>query len=145
MKRAQLIWWGTLGLLGLAILCGAFALLGLFESGANISETMLVANNVNGAAFEVIYTNSDTLAKQEWVNVYVFDSGSWSNWLSRLIHPRKLLLSYDPGYPAEVPRIESAGPDKIRISISRISSVSYQSRRWKHLSVNYQIGRIDFR
>lgn len=112
--------------------------------GANISETMLVLNDVNGAGFEVIYTNSDTLAKEEWVNVYVYDSGSQSNWFNRLIHRKTLLFSYDPGYPAETPHIEAVGPQDIRISIPRVSSVLYQGRRWKALSVDYQIAKVDY-
>jgi hypothetical protein len=92
----------------------------------------------------VIYTNSDTLAKEEWVNVYVYESGSRSNWLDRLIHPKTLLFSYDPGYPAEAPRIEAAGPEKVRISIRRVSSVLHQDRHWKALSVDYQIAKVDY-
>ena len=110
MKRAQLIGWSAAALLG-AVLLGGLVLLWLLpERGANISETMLVVNDVDGAGFDVVCTNSDTLAKQEWVNVYVYATGSRSNRLGRLIHSRKLLFSCDPGYPAEVPRIVAVGP-----------------------------------
>ena len=108
MKRLRLVGYGVLALVGVAVVYGGLALFGLLPiPGANISETMLVLDDVNGAGFEVIYTNSDTLAKQEWVNVYVYESGSQSNWLNRQIHRKTLLLSYDPGYPAETPRIEA--------------------------------------
>jgi hypothetical protein len=145
MKPGKLLGWGVLAIIGSAVLCGGLVLIGILPApGADISEAMLVLNNVDGAGFDVIYTNSDRLAKEEWVNVYVYESGSRSNWLGRLIHRRTLLFSYDPGYPAEKPHIEAAGPGRIRISISRVSSVIYQSRRWKALSVDYRIGSIDY-
>ena len=102
-------------------------------------------SDLNGAGFEVIYTTSDTLAKEEWVNVYVYDSGSRSNWLGRLIHQKTLLFSYDPWNPGDVPSIEATGTENIRISIPRVSSVNYQSRHWKRLSVDYRIGFIEYR
>ena len=129
MKPGKLFGWGVLTLVGIGILWGGLVLIGVLPSpGADISGPLLVLNDVDGAGFEVIYTNSDRLAKEEWVNVYVYDSGSRSNWLGRLIHRRTLLFSYDPGYPAEKPHIEAAGPRKIRVSISHVSSVIYQSR-----------------
>jgi hypothetical protein len=144
MKCLRLFAYSGLALVGLAVIYGGLALFGLLPiPGANISETMLVLNDVNGAGFEVIYTNSDTLAKEEWVNVYVYDSGTQSNWLNRLIHRKTLLFSYDPGYPAETPRIEAAGLGKVRISIPRVSSVLYQGHHWKALSVDYQIAKVD--
>jgi len=77
MKCLRLFAYSALALVGLAVIYGGLVLFGLLPTpGANISETMLVLNDVNGAGFEVIYTNSDTLAKEEWVNVYVYDSGT---------------------------------------------------------------------
>jgi hypothetical protein len=64
--------------------------------------------------------------------------------LNRLIHRKTLLFSYDPGYPAGTPRIEATGPGKVRISVPRISSVLYQGRHWKALSVDYQITKVDY-
>jgi hypothetical protein len=145
MKRLRLLGYSALALFGAAIISGGLVLFGLLQvPGANISETMLVLNDVNGAGFEVIYTNSDTLAKEEWVNVYVYDSGSRSTWLNRLMHRKTLLFSYDPGYPALTPRIEAAGPGNVRISIPRVSSVLYQGHQWKGLSVDYQIAKVDY-
>ena len=145
MKHLRLFGYSALGLVGVAVLYGGLVLYGLLPiPGANISETMLVLNDVNGAGFEVIYTNSDTLAKEEWVNVYVYDTGSQSNWLNRRIHRKTLLFSYDPGYPAETPRIDAVGPRQVRISLSRVSSVLYQGHHWKTLSVDYQIAKVDY-
>lgn len=143
--KHRILRWGVLVFLGVAVLGGLVLGRFLLAHGANISETRLVLNDLNGAGFEVIYTNSDTLAKQEWVNVYVYDSGSRSHWLSRLIHPKTLLFSYDPWNSDDVPRIEATGPRNIRISIPRVSSVIYQNHRWKGLSVDYQIGLIEYR
>jgi hypothetical protein len=145
MKNLRPFGYGALALVGVAVIYSGLVLFGLLPiPGANISETMLVLSDVNGAGFEVIYTNSDTLAKEEWVNVYVYDSGSQSNWLNRLNHRKTLLFSYDPGYPAETPHIEAAGPQKVRISIPRVSSVRYEGHQWKTLSVDYQIAKVDY-
>src|SRR3974390_2962236 len=139
MRHLRLFGWSALALVGAAVIYAGLVLLGFWSiTGTNIPETLLVLNDVNGAGFEVIYTNSDTLAKEEWVNVYVYDSGSQSNWFNRLIHRKTLLFSYDPEYPAEAPRIEAAGPERVRISIPRVSSVRYQDAHWKALSVDYQ-------
>lgn len=146
MKRGKLLLWSPLVLVGAAVVCGVLLLVGLlWIPGGNISETKLVLSNIDGAGFEVVYTNSDTLAKQEWVNVYVYDSGSQHSWLGRLIHRKTLLFSYDPWTSDDVPRIEATGPDNIRISIPRVSSINYQSRHWKRLSVDYRIGFIEYR
>lgn len=145
MKFRRLFGWSALAIVGITATYGALVLFGFISlPGAEMSETMVELKDVDGAGFEVIYTNSDTLAKEEWVNVYVYDSSSRTNWFSRLVHPKTLLFSYDPGYPAETPAILAAGRRTIRILLSHISSVRYQSPRWKELSIYYKIAKVDY-
>ena len=94
----------------------------------------------------MVETDSDTLAKEQFVSVYVYDSGSRSNWLKRLVHPRVLLFRYDPwNWDEPMPTIESDRPGHIRISIPRVSSVVLQKRRFKQIDVEYAIGSVEYR
>ena len=121
------------------------AIVELIFPGANISETLL-QKSFTSADFEVIETNSDTIAKQLWVSVYAYDSGSQSNWFSRRIHPKTLIFQYDPwNSDEETPTIEAVKPGRVQISIGRVSHILYQRRDWNNLLIDYKIGFVEYR
>jgi hypothetical protein len=121
------------------------AIFDLLFPGVNISETIL-EKSLSGADFEVVETDSDELAKDLFVSVYVCDTGSQSNWLSRLIHRKKLIFRYDPwNSEEEIPTIEMIKPGRVQISIGRVSSIFNQEHDWKNLSVDYKIGFVEYR
>lgn len=122
------------------------ALVGLAPGpGTNISETKLELKNLSGADFEVIETDSDTLAKEQFVSVYVCDLASRSNWLSRLTHRKELLFRYDPwNWDEPMPMIEMTKFGRVQISIGRVSEIIYQRHEWKKLSLDYKIGFVQY-
>ena len=141
-KKSLALFLLSLSVLGIA---SAYLIVDWLFPGVNISETIL-EKSLPGADFEVIETNSDTFAKDLFVSVYVCDSRSQSNWLSRLIHRKRLIFRYDPwNSDEEMPTIEIIKPGRIQVSIKRVSSISYQRHDWKNLSVDYKIEFVEYR
>jgi hypothetical protein len=145
-RPKRLLGISALVLLGSGALYICLALVGLAPGpGTNISETNLELKNLSGADFEVIETDSDTLAKEQFVSVYVCDPVSRSNWLSRLTHRKELLFRYDPwNWDEPMPMIEMTKPGRVQISIGRVSEIIYQRHEWKKLSVDYKIGFVKY-
>ncbi len=136
----------TFAVLGVVIyVCLAFT--GLLPGpGSDYSETKLELKNIGGADFDVIETSTDGLTKDQYVSVYAYKSGSRSSRLARLLHPKELLFRYDPwNWDEPMPAIDAVGRANIRISLARVSSVIYQKRTWKSISVDYKIGFVEYR
>jgi hypothetical protein len=112
---------------------------------ANLSETLMVLTDVSGADVEVIYTNSDTLAKQEDISVYLSDAHDRGSWIRKSLHGKTRVFSYDPGNPDNPPpSITSPAVGQLLISVPRVSSVALKQTHWKNVSITYEIGRIDY-
>ena len=111
----------------------------------NYSETKLDLSDVSGADIEVVYTNSDSLAKQEGISVYISKASKGkAAWVGKAFRRKVLLFKYDPGSPDEaLPSIISPAVNRLVISVPRVSSISFQRKQWNGISVAYQIGRID--
>ena len=62
------------GVAGILTVSGAgyvfLRLAGIIDPGACITERMKTVPNLSGAKVEIIYTNCDTLAKDEAVSIY---------------------------------------------------------------------------
>jgi hypothetical protein len=112
----------------------------------NYSETKMALSDVSGADIEVVYTNSDALAKQEGISVYISEASKGeTGWLRKTFRRKVLLFKYDPGSPYEsLPTIISPAVNRLVISVPRVSSISFQRAQWNGISVTYQIGRIDY-
>ena len=100
----------------------------------------------SGITFEVEDTCCDTLAKDEHIRLYatkVTPKGAWGFWGLR--NRRTLLIEYDPGrFDNPLPSINHPSQTTILISIPEVSSIVYQNRKWENMSVNYEIGRVDY-
>jgi hypothetical protein len=108
-----------------------------------MTETKMKVTNLSSGDFEVTYTNSDSLAKEEFVSVYVSKSGQsfFTKWIPR----KTLLFRYDPAMSnSPLPSISASGSNRILISIPRVSSVIFQTRSWGNVSVDYEIGHVDY-
>jgi hypothetical protein len=79
---------------------GAYAgltYLGIVPSPTACStETKLVKRNIAGLDFQITDSDCDTLAKEEFVSVYVSVSDSNRSWIGRLINRKELLFRYYP-------------------------------------------------
>lgn len=142
--------------LGLVVvLAAAYAI--LRTAGTNspawpscISEEMKTIPDLAGMRVEVIYTNCDTLAKTESVKVYLSRAAvkpdSWfAQWRSR----RTLVFWYDPAGTAfsdmPLPSVTHPAPSTILISVSEVSSVEHKNRKWGNMSIEYAIGKVDYK
>jgi len=110
------------------------------------SETKETLTSVLGGDFEIVYTNCDALAKEEFVSVYVSKArGNRNPLLARLSGKKTLLFRYDPAIPnSPLPLVTASGPNRILISIPRVSSILFQGRNWEQVSVDYDIGHVDY-
>jgi hypothetical protein len=110
--------------------------------GVCMTEELKTIANLSGMKVEVIYTNCDTLAKEDSVSVYVskaHDGGE--SWFARWSNQRTLIFSYVPGR-SNTPSIKLSGDERILISIPDVSSIYFQGRKWRNMSIEYNIGRI---
>lgn len=146
MKFTRRIVWGIVGCsVGVILVLVVLRLLAsdnvIPNSAECISETRETLPNVLGGDFEIVYTNCDTLAKEEWISVYVTSR----SWIRRLLAGKTLLFRYDPGsWNSPLPAINVSGQNRLLVSIARVSSFSFQKKKWQGVSVDYQIGRIDY-
>jgi hypothetical protein len=74
------------------------------------------------------------IAKEEWIDVLVSRARGT---------PKTLLLEYVPSRHA-LPVISAVGANSVRISVARISSLSFRRDQWQRLSVEYDFGVIDY-
>jgi hypothetical protein len=112
---------------------------------ACLTETKMKIANLSGMELEVTYTNCDVIAKDEFVDVYASPAigRGWESFFARLLNRKTLIFRCDPGKPDDVvPTIKAAGDNRILISNPGVSSIFYQSRKWKNVSMDYAIGRI---
>lgn len=100
----------------------------------------------SGFKFEVIYTNCDTLAKEEDVSVYAEKKLSSVTWFfPNQRNQRTLLFSYDPGrYDSPLPEITSPTQSTILISIPEVSEIHQETREWAGMSIKFDVGKVDY-
>jgi hypothetical protein len=110
------------------------------------SEETLKVEELTGLRFEVTYLSCDTIAKDEAIRVYAEAVAPDERWFfSKWRNHRTLLFRYDPTrHDAPLPSITRPSQNVILISVSEVSSIDYQNRKWADMTVNYQIGQVDF-
>ncbi len=149
MKLRRIGWKGAAGGAGVLLLLGvAYVLLasvGLVPAPFTcMTETRARVTNLADGDFEITHTDCDTLAKEEFVSVWVAKAKRGS-WFAGLFPTRTLLFRYDPAMlDSPLPSIRAAGPHRIVISIPRVSSVMFQSRSWGDVSIDYEIEQVDY-
>jgi len=114
--------------------------------GACVTETATTTlPNLSGTEFEVTYTYCDTIAKEEAISVYLSPAaGKGESWIRRWLRPKSLVFRYDPWNPdTPLPSLEATGNDKILISVPKVSSVFFQSRKWRNGTIDYKLGYLE--
>lgn len=102
---------------------------------ACLTEVHRRISDVSGLDFEIRETDCDTLAKEGWVGVFA----------SRLGQPDEVLVfEYVPSEVSPLPRISSADPQTVLISIPAVSSIHLRHRSWDGITIDYDIGAIDY-
>ena len=110
------------------------------------SEQTLKVEELSDLKFEVTYLSCDTIAKDVAIRVYAETKASDRSWLFRKWgNQRVLLFRYEPSRDdSPLPSITRPSPSTILISIPEVSSIAYQNREWSNMSVDYQIGHVDY-
>ena len=125
--------------------CGLLRLTELGSADDCLSEELAVIPNLDDARFEIIYTNCDTLAKDEAIRVYTSPAiVAGKSWFASWQKQRELVFQYDPGRDRGPPAIEASGNNGVLISVPAVSSISVQQRSWRKISIIYRIGHIDY-
>jgi hypothetical protein len=138
------------GVIGIVILWGVSRAVLRFTrvDGLNActSEQLKTIPDLSGTRVDIIYTNCDTLAKQEDVSVYFSPATmEGKSWFAKWTNRRTLIFRYDPGRPDNpLPSIKHLSQSTMLISIPEVSSIFHQNRKWANMSVNYDIGRVDY-
>jgi len=118
-------------------------LTGIIIPDACIFERMKTMPNLSGAKVEIVYTNCDTLAKDEAISVYFSRAAAKEDsWYTKWFNRRTLVFRYDPGRPSDPPAIESLGEDRMVISVPEVSSVALRSEKWRDISIDYKIEHV---
>ena len=132
----------------LAAIGAGYGLLQLPDLGsadACLSEELAAIPNLLDAKFEIIYTNCDTLAKDEAIRVYMSPAVvSGKSWFASWQKQRELVFQYDPGMDRIPPVIEASGNNRVLISVSDVSSISVQRPTWRNISINYRIRHVAY-
>jgi hypothetical protein len=110
--------------------------------GVCMTENLKTIADLGGMKFDVVYTNCDTLIKEDSVSVYISKTlNGRESLFARWSNRRILIFRYVPGR-SDTPSISSIGGDRILISIPDVSSVYFQSHEWENIHIDYNIGRI---
>jgi len=122
--------------LGLIVAIGGpFVVLGLLMApGACITESRGKIVNVAGYDFEISETSCDLIAKDDAVSVLISKTGHQS---------QTAIFKYDPGRYLP-PEIRATGAHSVQISIPSISSEFFRKDKWEDLSIEYDLGQIDY-
>jgi hypothetical protein len=100
--------------------------------------------NVGRAEFYEVYLSCDTIAKEEYVEVYAIRNDA-NSILPKQLRKRTLVFEYDPGAPSNaLPLIQAVGSNQFKISVPEVSSVGLERRSWDNNAILYDIGKVDY-
>ena len=100
-----------------------------------ITETHKKISDLSGFDFEVSETDCSTLGEDASISVFASKPGQTK---------KMLLFKYGPASAEPMPVITSVGQHAVEISVSRISDLIFRRDDWEGLTVNYNIGIIDY-
>jgi hypothetical protein len=105
-----------------------------------MDDVLIPFADVGGVAFEVVETNCDTLAKDDWISVYVWrnDKGRPLPLVPKAPKQKTLIFEYD-GWP-NLPSISVDDENRVLVSVSSLSEVGCESPSWGDVSFRYAIG-----
>jgi hypothetical protein len=126
----------------LAIVCCVVPII-LLRRAVCIDDPPAEFINVAGGDFEIIQSDCDSLAKEEFVNVYVRPARANRNFLQSLFDKKNRVFSYDPGTAENpLPTITSPAPGHVLISVRALSSVILQETHWHGLEIQYDLRNV---
>jgi hypothetical protein len=100
-----------------------------------ITETHKKVSGLSGFDFEISETDCSTLGEDASISVFAVKSGETK---------KVLLFKYGPAGGDPMPVIIPVDQHTIQISVSRISDLIFRRDNWEGLSINYNIGIVDY-
>jgi len=133
----------------LAVCLAIFALIALFGilRGDRTTETVQTIANINGEDFEITDNSSSAgLVTNYWVSVYASRTTVGNKSLfGRWNRHKTEIFRYEWFYPnGPYPSIKASGPNKILISIPKVSEVEMKKTRIENSAIEYDIGYIEY-
>jgi hypothetical protein len=130
------IWWIVGPVAALAAVYIFLASVGLAPTPHTcVTENLETVHNVAGFDFEISETDCSTLGEDSSISVFAFKPGQTG---------KTLLFKYGPAGVNPMPVITSVDPHTVQISVPRISDLILRRDSWEGLSINYNIGIIDY-
>jgi hypothetical protein len=112
--------------------------------GACLTVDEATYRNIDSAEFHAVDTNCDTLAKEEFVEVYAYRNDAHTV-LPKWLRKRTVVFVYDPLNSDEaLPAISAPQPGHILIAVSRVSSVEMRKSEWNGHQIDYKIGQVEY-
>jgi hypothetical protein len=96
-------------------------------------EARLTSNRY-GLVVRMVRKSCDTIAKEDITEVYLSRLGG---------QDENLVFAYDPEEQT-YPSIKILGDHSIEISVSSLSSISFQASHWKDMKIRYRVGHIQY-
>jgi len=100
-----------------------------------ITETREKIRGIAGFDFEISETNCSTLGEDASISVFASKAGQPNG---------VLLFKYGPAGIAPMPVITAIDQQTVQIMVPRVSDLIFRRENWEGLSVNYNIGVIDY-
>jgi hypothetical protein len=100
-----------------------------------ITETRKKIPNLSGFDFEITETDCSTLGEDASISVFVSKAGD---------NTKALLFKYGPAVDDLLPSLVVHNESNLSISIPIVSDVRFQEHRWRNMSIDYNIGHIDY-
>lgn len=106
---------------------------------ACMTQTLREISNLSGYDFKITETNCDLLAKDDAIRVFISPTGK---------HQDALLFQFDPVYLRGegyvMPTITVSDEGNVSMSVREVASIAVQKPRWQNISIEYDIGRIQY-
>ena len=118
----------------------------IYLPSARDTEDLMTIPNLSGMEFKIIYTSRAHLFVTEYaINVYVRRAAvEGEPLLARWSNRQTLLFSYDPwNSESPLPSIQASGNDRILISIPKVRHIYLQTRKWRDVTIDYNIRQND--
>jgi hypothetical protein len=100
-----------------------------------MTESRKTIPDLSGLDFEISQTDCSTLGEDTSISVSVSKAGETK---------KTLLFKYGPAGLDPIPEIAVIDQQTIQISVQKISDLIFRRESWKGLSVEYNIGAIDY-
>jgi hypothetical protein len=109
-----------------------------------ITEVHKKISNISGFDFEISETDCSTLGEGASISIFASISGQTKRTLLFKYGPVGTNFKYGPTGVDLMPAITSVDRNTVQISVPRVSDVVFRKDKLEGLTINYDIGAIDY-